>query len=1008
MIPNSKTPDDSPLPEKQREKDAFPAPRIPVATYRLQFNHLFRFTDATDLVPYLHDLGISDVYASPYLRARKGSMHGYDIVDPTRLNPEVGTEEEYDAFVKELGKHGMGQVLDIVPNHMCCESDNSWWMDVLENGPCSRYAGFFDIDWNPAVRKLSGKLLIPILGDQYGKALENQELRLSFEEGSFFVHHYDQKFPVLPEAYLDILQHRQDFLQGLLCEENPMLTEFLSILTALRHLPPVTEADAERIDERYREKEIVKKRLFALYRESTEIRGFVDENMALFNGTRGDPGSFNLLDNLLTKQVWRLSYWRVATEEINYRRFFDINNISAIRMEKPEVFRATHSLVLRLVGESKVTGLRVDHADGLYNPSEYFRRLQAGCIEALTGPPAEEKEGPAPEQLSEEELPGQQYKPFYIVGEKILTRGEKMPDDWSVFGTTGYVFLNSLNGIFVDSKNARLFDRLYARFAGGTSHFADVAYETKKLVMQVAMSGEINTLGHYLNTISERNRHTRDFTLNSLTKAITEVIAFFPVYRTYIQSRRVQDRDRQYIQAAISKAKRKNPAMNASIFDFLGDVLLLRFPEDTDETGRSEWLDFVLRFQQITSPVMAKGTEDTAFYVYNRLVSLNEVGGSPDRFGQSLDAFHGQNLDRLRFLPHALNATSTHDTKRSEDVRARINVLSEIPTKWKKCITRWSLLNRKKKGVVEGQPVPDRNEEYLLYQTLAGAWPTAAEATQQGEFVQRIKEYMVKALREAKVNTSWISQNIQYEEAVLSFIDGILSDGPGNRFLDEFLPFQKTVSYFGMINSLSQALLKVASPGVPDIYQGTEIWNFSLVDPDNRRPVDFGRVGLILRELKEKAARAGGDLAGLAGELFQNMEDGRIKLYVTRMALNFRKEHDSLFSKGAYVPLKCEGELKDNICSFVRMEGDEAVFVVTPRFIAGLSGLESGMPFGEKAWGKTYIVLAEEVRGRIFRNVFTGEKVKTGLRDEKRILAAAEVFSCFPVAMLEMLEDPAL
>ena len=987
-----------------------PLPRIPVSTYRLQFNHTFGFNDAMGIVSYLHDLGISDVYASPYFKARKGSLHGYDIVDPSALNPEVGTEEEYGIFVQKLGEYGMGHILDIVPNHMSCESENPWWMDILENGRSSPYADFFDIDWNPAIKKLSGKLHIPVLGDQYGRVLENQELKLRFEEGAFFISYQDIKFPVLPETYALLLQHRLEDFQNLSTDANPHLTELLSIVTALKHLPTVAEQDAEKIGERYREKEIIKKRLLTLYLESSEVRKFIDDNVDIFNGKKGDPRSFNLLDGLLAQQVWRLSHWRVANEEINYRRFFDVNTLAAIRIEEPAVFRETHKLVFRLIEEKKVTGLRVDHPDGLYNPSHYFKNLQSECFSRLVSTKAPEDDDnehsdPGPEVLSPYErllLSDPQYKPLYIVGEKILTKGEKMPEDWPIFGTTGYVFLNSLNGIFIDTKNAKIFDTLYARFAGTNDHFPDVVYEKKKLVMQVAMSGEINTLGHYLNNISEKNRHTRDFTLNSLTRAITEVIAFFPVYRTYIDSSTIKDRDRQYIEAAVSKAKRKNPAISAFIFDFLGDVLLLKFPEGFSEEDKKEWFDFAMKFQQHTAPVMAKGVEDTAFYVYNRLVSLNEVGGSPDRFGLSLEAFHGQNLDRLKFWPHALISTSTHDSKRSEDVRARINVLSEIPDKWREHLIKWSSLNKKKKIAVEGQEAPDRNEEYLLYQTLLGAWPPGRpDKTEYNAFKKRIKDYIIKALREAKVNTSWINPNADYEDSVTSFIDAILAVTPDNKFLAEFEPFQKTISYFGMLNSLSQTLLKITCPGVPDFYQGAEIWDFSLCDPDNRRPVDFGRRRTMLTSLREDMAKYGPDLKGVLKELIKKWEDGAVKLYVTSKALTYRGENHMLFMEGAYIPLTAEGDLKGQVCGFARQRDNKAVFVIVPRFMTKVSHLTVKVPFGERMWEKTWISLPDEIPDTIFKNVLTGAEIKVIRRAGKRVLALADVFSCFPVAMLE-------
>lgn len=984
-------------------------PRIPVSTYRLQFNHTFGFNDARGIVSYLHDLGISDVYASPYFKALKGSLHGYDIVDPSALNPEIGTKEEYDALIRELDTYGMGQVLDIVPNHMSCESDNPWWMDLLENGRTSPYAVFFDIDWNPAVKKLSGKLHIPLLGDQYGKVLESQGLKLTFDEGAFFIYYQEQKFPLLPETYLFLLQHRLEDLQNLITDNGPHLTELLSIVTALKHLPPATEKDREKIDERYREKEIIKKRLLTLYRESAEIRDFIDANVDIFNGKKGDPRSFNPLDGLLTEQVWRLSHWRVANEEINYRRFFDVNNLAAVRTEDPAVFKKAHKLIFRLVAEKKITGLRVDHPDGLYNPSEYFEKLQRECFSRLVSAKApedddHEKSDMVPEVLRRYERllsSDPQYKPFYIVGEKILTKGEKMPEDWPIFGTTGYVFLNSLNGIFIDTKNAKMFDNLYAKFIGTNTFFPEVVYEKKKLVIQVAMSGEINTLGHYLNNISEKNRHTRDLTLNSLTRAITEVIAFFPVYRTYINSSIVKDKDRQYIEAAVSKAKRKNPAISAFIFDFLEDVLLLKFPEGFSEEDKKEWFDFAMKFQQITAPVMAKGVEDTAFYVYNRLVSLNEVGGSPDRFGLSLEAFHGQNLDRLKFWPHALITTSTHDTKRSEDVRARINVLSEIPEKWRECLIKWSSLNKKKRTPVEGQEAPDRNEECLLYQTLVGAWPLGRLAeTEYDAFKTRIKDYMVKALREAKVNTSWINPNAEYEDAVISFIDAVMAVAPGNKFLERFEPFQKTLSWFGMLNSLSQILLKIASPGVPDFYQGNEVWDFSLVDPDNRRPVNFAGMRETLAALKKEMSNSGSDFTGFLRELIQNWEDGSVKLYVTLQALTYRKENHQLFMEGAYIPLIGDGELKDHICAFARQRDNKAVLVVVPRFMTQVPRFTYEAQSWGKVWENTGILLPDDIPGNIFNNVLTGEKSEAVRRSGKRELPLGPVFSGFPVAML--------
>ena len=999
--------------------------RIPIATYRLQFNYLFKFSDAKSIVSYLHELGVSDCYASPYFLAKKGSPHGYDILNHNQINPEIGTEEEYEAFVKELKKYGMGQILDIVSNHMnITEKENAWWMDVLENGQSSIYAHFFDIDWQPVKDELQNKVLLPILGGQYGQVLENQELTLRFEEGAFFICYGDKTFPVEPTSYHRILEFRIDDLEKKTGKDHPHLQEFLSIITALIHLPPHTEENRPRMMERRREKEIIKKRLWSLYHDSDQIRSFINQNLQIFNGDKQNPESFNLLDKLLDGQVYRLSYWRVATEEINYRRFFDINELAAIRMENPSVFNEVHELTFKLIKEGKVTGLRVDHPDGLYNPVEYFYRLQKSCFVQIclqeiekemsgkretessllnpSSPSLEEKIG----SLYDKELSKNFSSPlrtvFYIVGEKILTKTERMPDDWPVSGTVGYVFLNPVNGIFIATENAKAFDRIYTRFIGSKMDYQDLYYEKKKLIMLTSMSGEVNTLGHFLDRLSEKSRHTRDFTLNSLTTTIMEAIACFPVYRTYVTSCGPIERDRRYIELAISKAKRKNPTLSTTIFDFLENLLLLKYPEDLAEADKMEWLDFVMRFQQATAPVMAKGLEDTLFYIYNRFVSLNEVGGNPEKFGTTLDAFHGQNIERTKFWPYGLTTTSTHDTKRSEDVRARLNVLSEIPEEWSHCIARWSRINKKKKSVIDGQMVPDRNDEYLLYQTLIGVWPIHPRNEIDNElFKKRIKDYMLKAAREAKINTSWISPNLPYEEALLKFIDAILSPSQHSPFVEDFEVLQKKVSYFGMFNSLSQTLLKITSPGTPDFYQGTEIWDFSLVDPDNRRPVNFDIRKEMLETLKKKMVMCGSDLPGFARELLQDWGNGCIKLYVTFRSLNYRKENRRLFMEGAYLPLQGDGELKEHMCAFARQWEGKVVLVIVPRFLTRLVKSPDEHPLGHKAWGDSWLAIPPEIPAVSFNSIFTAETIRTVERNGRTGLVLDEVFANFPVAMLE-------
>ncbi len=988
--------------------------RIPAATYRLQFNREFRFNDAREIAGYLHTLGISDIYASPYFKASKGSLHGYDVLDQNSFNPEIGSKEEYGELVGALATYGMGQILDIVPNHMCIEGQgNILWMDVLENGPSAHYAGFFDINWHPLKKELDNKILIPILGDQYGTVLEKGELTLSFEEGAFFINYYEHKLPVIPKTCMAILNLHLPELERDPGEADPLLQELTSIVTALGHLSPTTELSPESVVERYREKVVIRRRLWNLYRSNSAVRVFIDANVATFNGKIGDPKSFDLLDALLEKQIYRIAHWRVATEEINYRRFFDINSLGAIRVEDPVVFEETHRLVLKLVAAGNISGLRIDHADGLLDPEKYLKRLQGACL-ALSNdnPPGEEEsfsngddnsENSALEKYDRILAANPCYKPFYIIGEKILLNSEQLPDGWPLFGTTGYDFAIQVNGLFVESANAAPFTALYTRFVQQRIEFQEVILSRKKLVMQVAMSSEINMLGHYLNKLSEQSRHTRDFTLNSLTKAMVEVIAHFPVYRTYINSFEITPHDRQHLETAIIRAKRHNPAISGSVFDFIQDVLLLHFPPAFSAGQKQSWLDFVQRFQQITGPIMAKGVEDSAFYLYNRLVSLNEVGGNPERFGLSLEAFHGQNRERCKNRRHAMLATSTHDTKRSEDVRARIDVLSEIPEQWRKALSRWNRRNLSHAIMIDNKAAPDRNEEYLLYQTLVGTWPYCSpDSDEFTTFRTRIVAYMVKALREAKVHTSWISPNIPYEDAVSAFIHAILTESPHNKFIPDFKLFQELTAACGQFNSLSQTLLKIASPGIPDFYQGNELWDFSLVDPDNRRPVDFYLRKKLLEALLLKEATDGA--AATAREVVANRNDGGIKLHLTYKALNFRATHRDLFESGSYLPLAVEGVHAEHLCAFERILKGNSILVVVPRFCSRLLNNNGGAPLGEEAWQGTRIMMRADTTPGCYRNIFTGEIVRLAEREGRLTLAVRDLLALYPVALLERAE----
>ena len=938
-------------------------PRIPTATYRLQFNDTFTFIDAARIVPYLHALGITDCYASSYLRAVPGSPHGYDIVDPTMMNPDLGTEHDFRIFTDSLAQHGMGQILDVVPNHMgIAKSCNTWWLDVLENGPSSNYAAFFDIDWHPVKAELEDKVLLPILGEQYGTVVESQEIILEYHEGRFFIRHYDHQLPVDPKPSAMILALRLDELISGAQSGDPHVQEFQSILTALRHLPARNELDPARVAERYREKEIIRRRLARIMDESQAVQIFVQENVAIFNGTKGDSKSFDLLDQLLSHQVYRLAHWRVASEEINYRRFFDINELAAIRMEDPAVFRSCHQLIFQLVKEGAVTGLRIDHVDGLYDPSSYLGQLQTWAKTELV-PRAGEAE-----------------RPFFLVVEKILTREETLPVQWPVYGTTGYDFLTLVNGLFVDGSHEQDFNRLYARFIGSRVSFEDLAYESKQLIMRASMSSEINVLGYQLNHLSEMNRRFRDFTLNSLIHAIREIIACFPVYRTYVTPDEgpVTDRDRSYIRQAVVRAKRKNPALSGLVFDFVQDILLKQ-ASFHHERERRDQLQFVMKFQQITGSVMAKGSEDTALYVYNRLASLNEVGGDPLQFGISVHTFHERMRQRRAHWPASICATSTHDTKRSEDVRARISVLSEIPQVWKTRVQRWSQLNKGYKTEVDGTLAPDRNEEYLLYQTLIGAWPFRTLGDDEyRNFNDRIQAYMVKALKEAKIHTSWVNPNHAYDQAVRDFVEHILARSGPNPFLADFLPFHREIARYGVYNSLSQVLLKIAAPGIPDFYQGTELWDFSLVDPDNRRPVDYGTRTGFLEDFQPLCAIQESNQRRLVQEMLATVPDGRIKLYITMVGLQYRRTHAPLFLSGEYVPLKVEGTKKRHVCAFARIYEDQAVVAVVPILVKGLCQETETVSFRSKCMGRhmgdsavleTILLLSEPIdRGNPFLN----------------------------------------
>jgi (1->4)-alpha-D-glucan 1-alpha-D-glucosylmutase len=924
-------------------------PRIPTSTYRLQFNSSFTFNQAREIVPYLHELGISDCYASPYFQARASSTHGYDITDHNKLNAAIGSRDEYDAFVAELHQRNMGQVLDFVPNHMGVgEPLNAWWMDVLENGPSSIYAPYFDIDWRPLKTDLHDKVLLPILGDQYGRVLERGELKVRFEAGAFYLNYFEHEWPVAPGTYRHVLQIALEHLEPY--RDEDFYAEFQSIITALDYLPRRNETDPARIAERAREKEIVKRRLERRCNEAPQVREAIEQAVVQINGTPGDPRSFDALDRLVSDQAYRLSFWRVAAEEINYRRFFDINDLAAIRMELPEVFDAAHQLVLELVGSRAVTGLRIDHPDGLYLPREYFTKLQQRCAEALGRP-----------------LPGDK-RAVYLVVEKILSGHERLPANWPVHGTTGYEFGRIVNSVLCDSSAEESITKTFRRFIGHSMHFGHLVYAKKRLVMRLSLSNDVKVLGSMLDRLSEQNRWFRDFTLDQLSLAVRETIACFPVYRTYVTpDAPVADEDRLVIERAVASAKRRNPAIEGSVFNFLRDILLFRFPENLDDAARAEHVHFVLKFQQCTGPIMAKGLEDTAFYLYNRLAALNEVGGEPQQFGISVSAFHEEQQHSQASWPATMLTTSTHDTKRSEDTRARMVAISEIPQVWRTALGRWKTINKRAKRRIEEAEAPDSNEEYLLYQTLLGTWPVEADGTPAAsatpEYIERVQQYMAKALKEAKVNTSWIQPNEEWDSATSEFIARILAPEK-NKFLPTFLPVAEQVAQLGAINSLSQVLLKLTAPGVPDIYQGQEIWDYSLVDPDNRRPVDYQKRREMLASLSSATPE----------ELLRNWPDGRIKMFVTTRLLQLRRERADLFLRGSYVPVTVTGTHAESCVAFAREHAGEWLLVIAPR----LSSRVGWPPIGGR-WEDTAIEVPEFLTREGAADLFTGRPLNQQL-----------------------------
>ena len=950
--------------------------RVPLATYRLQFSGQFRFEHARALTGYLDEFGVTDIYASPLLQARRGSRHGYDVANPTHLNAEIGSEQELETLTTELQQHHMGLLLDIVPNHMVAGSENPWWMDVLEDGPGSAYASFFDIDWHPPRTMTRNKVLLPILGRPYAQALESKELKLVFEQDGFFIYYFDTKLPVAPKSYLLVLQHRLDELQRKLGADYPAFRELGGILAAAKSLPDRVALTTEMAGERRLQREAIKERLRNLYQSSPEVRNFVDENVRVFNGRKRKPASFVFLDRLLAEQAYLLSYWLSANDEINYRRFFTITDLVGVRVEDPLVFEATHAVVLRLVEKGLVTGLRIDHVDGLLDPLAYLRRLQ----ERVGGDSTIDN-----------------HPPFFVLVEKILANREALPREWPICGATGYAFLNAVNGLFLDTDGCKKLDQIYESFTATQVRYQDLVYEKKKEVMANLLRVEMRSLGHYLALLAERDRYARDLPRADLAQALIETTACLPVYRTYVRGFSIGSEERRpYIMQALDVARRRNRRLASPCFDFVSDVLLLRERGHVLPEQREARLAFVMRWQQFTGPITAKGVEDSALYLYNRLISLNEVGGDPDSTGVPPDAFHEFLSNRQKHNRHTLNATSTHDTKRAEDVRARINVLSEVPALWEEKLRQWASWNKPKKKLVNERPVPDPNEEILLYQTMLGAWPL--HNSEVPAFRRRLQDYMVKATREAMVHTKWSRPNVRHERALLHFVNSVTKESEDNHFLSDFLQVCGDVACYGALNSLAQLLLKITGPGVPDFYQGSELWDFRLVDPDNRGPVDFERRASLLAELKRREEH---NRLGLIRDLLEHWQDGRIKLFVTSRALAFRRAHSKLFLDGAYQPLNAIGPKQENVFAFVRRTKGAWAVTAVPRLVTKL--VPAGrVPIGESVWADNVMPLPKKAPSD-WVNVLTGERLRAQAANQDHALPLQEVFGKFPVALLRSL-----
>jgi (1->4)-alpha-D-glucan 1-alpha-D-glucosylmutase len=909
------------------------------------FSKDFRFNDAFRLVSYLDALGVSSLYASPLFRARTGSSHGYDITDPASLNPEIGTTADFSRLSGALSAKGMGLVLDIVPNHMAAHFENRWWRDVLEYGELSPFAIFFDIDWDPPQEALNKRISLPVLGAPYARVLESGELRLDYDQQGFAIYYWDNRLPVSPFSILPIVSDIDERYRHFIKEkpeDHVGRMESSRILEAVEDLSGKSrEPGKNRM--RIRKSRSVLGKLWSLFRKDPDFKRAVSETVASYRGVRSVPSSWDRLDRIINDQVYWLSHWKTVTRTLNYRRFFDVADLVGIRTEDPGVFSALHGLVISLWKKGWISGVRVDHVDGLSDPEGYLKTLS--------------------EELSL--ASGSSLSPDIWV-EKILLEDEQVDSHWPVNGTTGYDFLNRMNRLFVDHEGANRLAMWYSERIDPGASFKDICYQQKKKICETLLGGELRRLTFILEYLAQKSRYARELSFREIQTGLVEVTACMSVYRTYVRDGHISEQDRLVFKKTLQEARRRHPGRRRGLYQFFEQVFLMDFPEGISSDHRKLWIDFVNRWQQFTGPVMAKGVEDTSFYLYSPLISANEVGGDPEHLSTSSDRFHTLNRNRLEHEPRALSATSTHDTKRSEDVRARINVLSEISSEWISRAEKWMKLNRKARIRGQSDWIPEPGLELFIYQTLLGAWPLSRN--EEESFRTRMASYLLKVARERKRHSDWITPDVVYEESLLAFLSGILREERSNHFLADFRIFQRRIAIGGAINSLAQTIVKILSPGVPDFYQGTELWDFSLVDPDNRRPVDYTLRERLLDGIRGRIREAP---AALFEELLSGWEDGRIKLYVTHVLLQLRRAFPDLFCSGGYYPLPEEWEESEHMFGFARMLGDQVVLLAVSRKPLSYVDGQSRLTVDPGVWGDRRMPLPAGIPGSL-TNAFSG------------------------------------